>query len=440
MGTGPLAGHGYTRCGTMETATLAEFVGEARAAGWEAPRRGKLSSLRKQMPAFEAACVALGRAEMSKLGDQLAAALTSSPAVSPPQDAPGLTGQETERALNTDLAKRVAGQSPTDSPGAPLGGGADTPPLSHQKPAEEAAAEQKTAEEPASEQVLKVGMVVGALWAPQVKKKKRGRGEWYRARVTKVLPGGGADLVWLDDGTKGTVAAAEIWVLDPAERKAAETGTLGDFYAAQAAAAAEVAAAAEDEAVATAVAQVKSKRGTAKRARAVIARAAHRHGFTRVPRSEYGGTAVVQGTAQSCLADAVYVCLKDMGIEVTRQDCWQIIGDPAEGATVDTAVAFTLGHGVIMDDLGRGYHKNPRRALSQPGMSIALITLEDDAGVKAAHAVAKVGNYVVDNSGDVRHINQGDIKNNEVALVVYKDVYAEWAKVSIDQVFSLEME
>ena len=42
-----------------------------------------------------------------------------------------------------------------------------------------------------------------------------------------------------------------------------------------------------------------------------------------------------------------------------------INGDPAKGATADAAVAFALGHGVIMEDLGRGYHKNPRRALSQ---------------------------------------------------------------------------
>eukprot|EP01043_Picozoa_sp_COSAG02_P068375 COSAG02_NODE_11332_length_1745_cov_2.521264_2_plen_137_part_00 len=136
----------------------------------------------------------------------------------------------------------------------------------------------------------------------------------------------------------------------------------------------------------------------------------------------------------------MYVCLKDMGIEVTRQDCWQMIGDPAEGTTVDTAVAFALGHGVIMDDLGHGYHKNPRRALSKPGMSITLLTLEDEVGVKALHVVAKVGDYVVDNAGDVRRINQGDIKNNKVALAVYKDVYNEWDKVSIDQVFSLKLE
>ena len=117
-----------------------------------------------------------------------------------------------------------------------------------------------------------------------------------------------------------------------------------------------------------------------------------------------------------------------------------MIKDPAEGTTVDAAVAFALSHGVIMDDLGRGFHKNPRRALSQPGMSIAMLTLEDEAGVKAAHAVAKVGDYVLDNASDVRHINQGDIKNNKVALAVYQDVYSEWDAVSIDQVFSLKLE
>ena len=81
---GPLGDHGCATRGTMETATLAEFVGEARAAGWEPPRRGKLASLCKQLPEFEAACAALGRGAGSRLGDQLAAALTSSPAVSPP--------------------------------------------------------------------------------------------------------------------------------------------------------------------------------------------------------------------------------------------------------------------------------------------------------------------------------------------------------------------
>ena len=203
---------------------------------------------------------------------------------------------------------------------------------------------------------------------------------------------------------------------------------------------AKAAAEAEEQAVAEAVAEVKSKRGAAARARAVIARAAVRHGFTKVPRSEYGGTAVVQGTAQSCLADAVFVCLKDLGVDVTRQDCWKMIGDPSMGTTVDAAVAFALGHGILMEDLGRGYYKNPHRALALPGMSIALITLEDEAGVKVAHAVAKVGNYVVDNAGDVRRINEEDITDNKKALGVFEDIYEEWAKVSIDQVFSLKLE
>ena len=105
---------------------------EAHAAGWEAPRRSKVASLRKQLPGFEAACAALGRGAMSKLGDQLTAALAPSPAVSPPQDAPALTGQQTERAMNDALAKRVAAQPSTDSPGAPLGDlrGTGTPPIS----------------------------------------------------------------------------------------------------------------------------------------------------------------------------------------------------------------------------------------------------------------------------------------------------------------------
>ena len=50
---GPLGDNGYTHCGTMETATLAGFVQEARAVGWEPPRRGKLASLRKQLPGFD---------------------------------------------------------------------------------------------------------------------------------------------------------------------------------------------------------------------------------------------------------------------------------------------------------------------------------------------------------------------------------------------------
>ena len=79
-------------------------------------------------------------------------------------------------------------------------------------------------------------------------------------------------------------------------------------------------------------------------------------------------------------------------------------------------------------------------ALSQPGMSIALITLEDEAGVKARHAVAKVNEYVVDNAGDVRRIEQEDITDNKKALGVFEDIYEEWAKVSIEQVFSLKVE
>jgi hypothetical protein len=136
----------------------------------------------------------------------------------------------------------------------------------------------------------------------------------------------------------------------------------------------------------------------------------------------------------------VFVCLKDLGADVTRQECWRIIGDPAEGATVDAAVAFALGHGVIMKDLGRGYYKNPRRALEQPGASIALLSLEDEAGGTAAHAVAKVDDCVVDNAGDVRRIDRGDVKSNKVALGVFQDIYAEWPKVCIDQVFSLKLE
>ena len=117
-----------------------------------------------------------------------------------------------------------------------------------------------------------------------------------------------------------------------------------------------------------------------------------------------------------------------------------MIGDPAEGATVDAAVAFALGHGVIMKDLGRGYHSNPRRALEQPGVSISLLTLEDEAGATAAHAVAKVHECVVDNAGDVWRIDRGDVKSNKVALGVFEDIYEEWPKVCIDRVFSLELE
>ena len=42
----------------------------------------------------------------------------------------------------------------------------------------------------------------------------------------------------MDDGTAGTVTAAQIWILDTAQREAAENGTLEAFYAAEAEAAA----------------------------------------------------------------------------------------------------------------------------------------------------------------------------------------------------------
>ena len=93
-----------------------------------------------------------------------------------------------------------------------------------------------------------------------------------------------------------------------------------------------------------------------------------------------------------------------------------------------------------MKDLGRGYHSNPRRALEQPGVSISLLTLEDEAGATAAHAIAKVHECVVDNAGDVRRVDRGDMKTNKVALGVFKDIYTEWPQVSIDRVFSLELE
>jgi hypothetical protein len=419
----------------MDAAALAVFVRDAETAGWKPPRKGKVASLRKQLPGFEAACAALDRGTMSKIGDQLTAALAPSPAVSPPQDAPALTGRQTERAMNDALAKRVAAQHSTDSPGAPLGDlrGTGTPPISPAAGAAKAAGEQPA---------LAVGMVIGALYAPPTKGRKRGRGhgQWFRARVTRVLAGGGADVAWMDDGTAGTVTADQIWILDAAQREAAENGTLDAFYATEAAVVAEAEVVAEDEAVAKAVAGVRSGRGATKRAWAAIAWQAKRHGFTKVPRSQYGGTTVVAGTTQSCLADAVFICLKDLGAEVTWQECWGIIGDPAEGATVDAAVAFALGHGVIMKDLGRGYHSNPRRALEQPGVSISLLTLEDEAGATAAHAVAKVHECVVDNAGDVRRVDRGDMKTNKVALGVVKDIYTEWPQVCVDRVFSLELE
>jgi hypothetical protein len=440
------AGTGSSRAvhrGIMDAAALAVFVRDAQTAGWKPPRKGKVASLRKQLPGFEAACAALDRGTMSKLGDQLTAALAPSPAVSPPQDAPALTGRQTERAMNDALAKRVAAQPSTDSPGAPLGDlrGTGTPPISPAAGAAKAAGEQP-AEAVGEQPALAVGMVIGALYAPPTKGRKRGRerGQWFRARVTRVLPSGGADVAWMDDGTAGTVTADQIWILDPAQREAAENGTLDAFYAAEAEVEAAAEAAAEAEAVAEAVAGVRSGRGAAKRARAAIAWEAKRHGFTKVPRSQYGGTTVVAGTTQSCLADAVFVCLKDLGAEVTRQECWGIIGDPAEGATVDAAVAFALGHGVTMKDLGRGFHSNPLRALEQPGVSISLLTLEDEAGATAAHAIAKVHECVVDNAGDVRRVDRGDMKTNKVALGVFKDIYTEWPQVSIDRVFSLELE
>ena len=46
----------------------------------------------------------------------------------------------------------------------------------------------------------------------------------------------------------------------------------------------------------------------------------------------------------------------------------------------------------------------------------------------------------MDNAGDVRRIDRGDMKTNKVALGVFRDIYAEWPKVCIDQVFSLKLE
>ena len=56
-------------------------------------------------------------------------------------------------------------------------------------------------------------------------------------------------------------------------------------------------------------------------------------------------------------------------------------------------------------------------------MSISLLTLEDEAGATAAHAVAKVHDCVIDNAGDVRRIDRGDVKSNTVALGVFQDIY-----------------
>ena len=55
-------------------------------------------------------------------------------------------------------------------------------------------------------------------------------------------------------------------------------------------------------------------------------------------------------------------------------------------------------------------------------------------------AVAKVDDCVVDNAGDVRRIDRGDVRSNKVALGVFRDIYEEWPKVCIDQVFSLKLE
>jgi hypothetical protein len=40
----------------------------------------------------------------------------------------------------------------------------------------------------------------------------------------------------------------------------------------------------------------------------------------------------------------------------------------------------------------------------------------------------------------VWRIDRGDMKTNKVALGVFKDIYTEWPQVSIDRVFSLELE
>ena len=85
----------------------------------------------------------------------------------------------------------------------------------------------------------------------------------------------------------------------------------------------------------------------------------------------------------------------------------------------------------------RALHRD-QGSLTSTGCRWLAVFLE--AGVKAAHAVAKVGDYVVDNAGDVRRINQEDITDNKKALGVFEDIYEEWAKVSIDQVFSLKLE
>jgi len=49
----------------MDAAALAVFVRDAQTAGWKPPRKGKVASLRKQLPGFEAACAALDRGTMS---------------------------------------------------------------------------------------------------------------------------------------------------------------------------------------------------------------------------------------------------------------------------------------------------------------------------------------------------------------------------------------
>ena len=62
------AGTGSSRAvhrGIMDAAALAVFVRDAQTAGWKPPRKGKVASLRKQLPGFEAACAALDRGTMS---------------------------------------------------------------------------------------------------------------------------------------------------------------------------------------------------------------------------------------------------------------------------------------------------------------------------------------------------------------------------------------
>ena len=141
-----------------------------------------------------------------------------------------------------------------------------------------------------------------------------------------------------------------------------------------------------------------------------------------------GGTVVAAPRGQehkTCVPDATFVCLKNQGAAVTKEEARECLAT-ARSTTLYDMEPVLEKHGFEVVSAGKGYLSNPRNTLSlMQGHYIVLMDLWDEDGDHHKHACALSelnGNmHIIDNMAriPVKQIGPEDRVNQEEALKVF---------------------